>query len=135
MDHLITLAEEFGLRDIVERAMENSFVQGVVVDIDPIWLAAWEAHVTGRFREEGWFYSTWRYGELGRSSPLFRGPTQSDMWWRPPYWSEINHERNLPKDAPPLIVKVCFEPTEELPKEPNFGSERLPVVIEYRPLA
>lgn len=136
MDHLITLAEDFGLREIVGRAMEHSSVQGVVVDIDPIWLTFWEWHVTGGSRHEDWLYRRgWRYGEVPRVPALVRGPTQSDMWWRPPFWSDINRDRNVPEDAPPLMVKVCFEPTAELPKEPNFGSERLQVVTEFRPLA
>jgi hypothetical protein len=46
MEHLLTLALEFGLQDVVNRVLENRSVQRVVGDLDPLWLAAWEAYVS-----------------------------------------------------------------------------------------
>jgi hypothetical protein len=102
MEALIVLArEDAEIRRIVSTAMENSGVQGVVLDLDVLWLTAW--NFTRRYGKEGfdralrqvepWPFSYPRFDtsfdELLTELPENLLPVWplhvSDLSWRPPH--------------------------------------------------
>jgi len=146
MRYLVDIAEEYGLSRIVSRAMERQDVQGVLVDIDPLWLASWRAMTLGQLDSrtlDEWFYFYRRFVESLPSDGPFGGwsgreglstATRVDLSWRPPDWDSWSQARGLPDQSPPLIVKVILSPNAS-PVTEGFGEERLRVVFETRPLA
>lgn len=137
MDYLIERANEYGLKDIVSHYAKSNEVQGIVVGIDPWWLAAWQ-----RRGEESLYldYFTRRFGvpaDFTSLSLMFGyvpeaelpAATAMDLDWRPSSWrGPTNH------DLPPIIVTVAFKPDTDLGEFRSMDF-RLPVVKQIRPLA
>src|ERR1700724_3921816 len=100
MDYLIRLAEEYGLREIADRALERKDVQGIVLDINSFWLDAWIAHQAGLDdRWEQWV-SGWPFGP--RHSTLFpelEGLSTTgrlDLGHETRHWENLLHPFGLP---------------------------------------
>jgi hypothetical protein len=140
MDYLVRLAEEYGLREVADRALERKDVQGLVLDINSLWLDAWIAHQAGLDdRWEHWL-ARWPFG--ARSSACFTelealtATGRLDLSWRPRHWEMISQNLGLRSpDLPPIEVKICLVPGSEPSENLTFEDTRLTVRLETRPLA
>jgi hypothetical protein len=162
MEALIQFAHESReIRELTEAAVEHPPVQGVVIDVDDVWLALWylgqlgdrdftrtcEALAAyGRLRQGNAPYYLGRTGELPHwvLSYLLWGNEQLsgvpaaplDLGWEPPYWSEIR-QLSGSFEGPPVVVKVCLRPPYEgRPADlPVLPPSTLRVMFEVRPVA
>jgi hypothetical protein len=144
MQYLINLAaENEDIRRISDFAAEFSAVQGIVLDVDRLWLESWAiAQLMGEeFLRRFYEWMDWRFHHHGPGmlpQPLIFGPC--NQWlprhrvypralnlgmlkkWRPPFWHEYAHFSGVP-DTPeglPIIVKVCVRP--------SMGKENIPAI-------
>jgi hypothetical protein len=153
MDYLIRFVERNEqVRSAIERATEYPSVQGVVLEIDPIWLKLWRLKETfgedmaQRIINNFDFFSPFnRYSwleEFTQNSPYWiprRPLDEESLSWRPEnsnfYYRELWGRQYIPEL--PLILKICLYPTlsEEQTQVPDFPSVGIPIIYETRPPA
>lgn len=151
MQFLIDFAnEDREFQAILGRASEYAVVQGVVLDIDRLWLHLWatQGRQNGdRLRRLLRYYpdfDLFGYGGLRFSGPYIpsRPLSRQDIEkWRPEEWEWLTEYRGHSSRRWPLIVKVCLRPPavpdELIPTAAELydGDGRLQVEIEVRPRA
>jgi hypothetical protein len=151
MQFLIDFAnEDREFQVILARSSEYAVVQGVVLDIDRLWLHLWatQGRQNGdRLRRLLQYYPD--FSPFGLEAIRFSGPyipprplSQQDIEkWRPDEWEWLADYRGRPSKRWPLIVKVCLRPQaypdERIPTAAELydGDGRLQVEIEVRPRA
>jgi hypothetical protein len=144
MDWIRRATEELGLEKLVAQAIEIQGVQGVLVSVDPIWVAAclvdagsveaggasvirmWEAL-------RRWGPRPWPWPDRGTFDfvdlPLsFSAGTRFDLAARPPLWEQLGGREN------PLEVTISVRPGTEINKL-EFGDFAFSVRFETRPAA
>jgi len=148
-------AEDREFQEIVGRATEFDTVQGVVLDVDRFWLGLWLLRERwGEERLNTWFGiyleaihrpgwgalgPGWDWG-LPKGPGIFHRPlSAADVRdWRPRDWEHRQFRLGLPKEGPPLVVKVCLRPrTSPEDRVPTLedvqgGERRLLVELETR---
>ncbi|KTT72249.1 hypothetical protein [Sphingomonas endophytica] len=151
MQFLIDFAEEDPeFQAILARASNYAVVQGVVIDIDRLWLHLWatQGRRSGdRLRRLLRYYpdfDLFEYGDGGfldpfiPSQPLSRQDIET---WRPDDWEWLAEDSGRLFKRWPLVVKVCLRPQagpdERIPTAAELydGDGRLQVEVEVRPRA
>ena len=116
--------------------MENTSVQGVVLQFDTFWLNGWT--YTNRFGESEWERllrrGGWRLTDDVHESQ-FPVPVRSvsDLQWRPVGWERHAELEGFNPEQPPVSVIVCLRP-DATPVR-GIESGRYRVVFETRPVA
>lgn len=153
MQFLIDFAANDGdFERILRHAGNYGTVQGVVLDIDRLWLHLWT--LKDRWGEDylkrvahdqyGWPY--WSHGADARSlcgsdslpSPFGLCDVEG---WRPPGWGYRQERFGLPPETQPIIVKICLRPkqtpdeTYPTVRDLDAVRGRLQVEVEIRPRA
>ena len=142
MMYLREAAEELGLRNVLERVLDYEQVQGVVLTVDRLWLAMKLRSADDRyFRMLRDFY---RHGFPPYPLPALPFELEeNDRNWTldadffrqpPPYWEEFSRYFGNDWKKPPIIVKVCVLPGENIERFQNIESN-LPIIVEARPIA
>jgi hypothetical protein len=119
MEALINLArEDEEIERIVRGAMENSSVQGVVLDIDPYWLTAWNYSrrfgIDGldRLRERirGRIYDERFFADLPENDfPVLPMHKEALADW-PRDWVSYAKEHGFNPEMSPVRVTICLRP-------------------------
>jgi len=133
---LIEFGNSGGVRDLVGSLSDSDAVLGVVIDVDPMWLAA------SRFRAAGMEALAERSDLLwlmlcgARRWPWLAAPSRrgTDYSWIPRWWLRYRQDTfGKSGEDHPFIVKVCLWDAADQ-KEPQFSFERfgLPIVTERR---
>lgn len=164
MDYLIRFVERNEqVRSAINRATEYSSVQGVVLEIDPIWLKLWRLKETfGEdvvqrisrlyFRPYDFrLYGLIEFPLILDSVSLLDQYTENSRYWIPrrpldeesltwrPRYLDIYYRTIWGQDIPelPLILKICLYSTlsEELTQVPDFETVGIPIIYETRPPA
>jgi hypothetical protein len=142
MEALIRLAREDEEIDRIARAaMENRSVQGVVLDIDPYWLAGW--NYSRRFgidefdrvreRFKGRIYDERFFADLPENDFPVLPMKMGDLKDWPKDWESYAKENGFSPDMSPVRVKICLRPGAI--EVPRFESGRYRILYETRPVA
>lgn len=122
MDYLLEYAQREDVRRLAARFLNQSeVVQGIAVDLDDLWLAAWRLYNTlprdefdARMRR---LASSMRFGGPYLAYELLdfhrdtfvSYPYGVDPAWMPPYWDEVTHLRG--GSPTPFVIVVVLRPT------------------------
>lgn len=135
MRYLIDAAREYGLDQIVNQALENSHVHGIIVDVHPLWIHYWQKHLMQEddqhLTDDDYYYRYYldRYGRLSYAHPgnpvYFNTIVPFELAWYPRFWNNIIKSTNL-------VVKILLRPGSNTIQLNYEG--RLTVVQEHRPV-
>jgi hypothetical protein len=142
MEALINLArEDEEIELIASRAVENSSVQGVVLDIDPYWLTGWnytrrfgiDAFDRMRERFRGRIYEERFFADLPENDfPVL--PMHKEAFKdRPLDWVSYAGEHGFSPEMSPVRITICLRPGAS--GVPRFESGRYRILYETRPVA
>jgi hypothetical protein len=135
MQFLIDFAErDEEFQEILGRATEYDTVQGMVLDIDRLWLQAW--HLRERWGDDrlnawfdNWLHDLRRWPAMwmpelpdkGGPTIFSRPLTKADVeGWQPNHWRYLQDRMGASPKELPLVVKVCLRP--RLSEEDKFPS-------------
>jgi hypothetical protein len=156
MDYLFEFSNREEVRSITQRAMRSPSVQGVVVDLDRLWLHSWEVYnsmTESEFQRydrslSGLLFSPWQeFGprtilvDLQRLTPPWLEdiewgllPSGIDINFRPGFWVDLNHA--LGREPTPFVVRVIRRPGPSERDELNtLEPEGFRLIFETRPVA
>jgi len=133
MFYLINAAEEYGLKDLKPRILENKNVHGIIVDVHPLWLLAWNIHLndpsdtllkSGYFEDYYYHYlhrglmhpdlfDSYSFFGANQFQPIINTVSPIDIFWRPKFWNNTGLKSNI-------LIKILLRPETE------------PIKIEYQ---
>ncbi len=158
MQYLIDIAEDdLDIRELSKRVENYPSVQGLVLDLDPFWLASWAlTQYHGRIVAERLLYP-YLHSFLPHAGPLVRlGPPNAVLsllprfviyprpihandltFFKPPLWQEYQKSCNFPSNSEmsPVIIRVFLRPpnaNEQTPPIESLQTSRYRVVLEVR---
>lgn len=159
MDYLLPFLERGDVRSFIQQCRESRAVQGVIVEIDPLWLAAWRfferhhnldpafpaASRLSLFEEVAdppYFYLTWEnwISESNTRDPI--NPLDyKQLGVLPRWWKRVRSPDYL-KDPLPIHLRVCLYPrargaagNDQPPASiPNLSEYALNYRFEPRPV-
>lgn len=137
MDQLIEFGNSGRVRDLVGSLLGNEAALGVVIDVDPMWLAASRLRAAGMEALAERTDLFWLMLSGARRWPWLGATSRrsTDYSWIPHWWSRYRQDTfgKFGEDHP-FIVKVCLWDAADQKELPLFSSERfgLPIVIERR---
>ena len=132
------------VRSVVAACRESRAVQGILVEIHPLWMRAWR--IGERFNpidpaagyvdalSEG-IYLTYLEKSLLTPWLPFRPLTAKDLQWRPHVSAEWGLVGNY--SSWPVIMRICLYPPygKERVTPPQFRGEGFRILYEVRPVA
>ena len=137
------------VQKIITACRESRAVQGILVEIHPLWMQAWR--LGERFNpiepskglqdalKEGIYgldYFNYLF-EINRPTPWlpFRAITAEDLKWRPDNWSnwDVAHTYSVW----PVVMRICLYPPDKHDRgpAPAFRGEGFRIAYEVRPVA
>jgi len=143
-------AEDREFQTILARTSDYAIVQGVVLDVDRLWLHLWatQGRRNGdRLRRLLRYYQDFDlfgYGDTRFLDPFIPSrplSLQDIETWRPDEWEWLADDSGRPFKRWPLVVKVCIRPQagpdERIPTAAELYDRdgRLQVEVEVRPRA
>jgi hypothetical protein len=139
MEALIRLArEDEEIERIARAAMERAGVQGVVLDIDPYWLAEW--NYTKRFGREGFDRLQRRFEWRPYDERFVADLPENDFPVMPlrkddlkEEWEGYAKESGFYPRQSPVRITICLQPGAV--DVPQFESGRYRILYETRPVA
>ena len=147
MDYSIEFAEREDVRELANAFLKVSdAVQGISIDLDPLWLSFWQAYTLlppddvhrydAWFRDTAHWYAGTRWWSEMHVPEVVAYPYGIDTSWRPPAWEEHMKWRGLRPE--PFVIIVVLRP--DVPRDSLFRLQEIEtrgfqVRSEARPVA
>jgi hypothetical protein len=153
MDYFLSFADRDNVRNVISTAMENESVQGVVLEIDPVWLNMWRLResfgqdranrLIERYFESRIFGPLFPFSEFNQLNRYWipnRPLREYDFNWTPSIWDVYQREFwNLrsAEESSKIIIKICLYPSNSFQERaiPTFQETNLKIIYETRPPA
>ena len=138
------------VQTIIAACRESRAVQGILVEVHPVWLRAWRIGESFNPTDPAQGYKeAAREGVYARSRYLayplelnllrpwlpFRALTAADLKWRPQTWGEWDRRNTY--SLWPVVMRICLYPSygPERGAPPEFKGDGFRIIYEVRPIA